>query len=163
MKKKMMAIALLGILLVSMLAGCGSSAKTVNPTTSSYEDMVSYLTDKGYIDKNCTPVDINKTKGYLTDNTGGQWTDLVVADKANDYNGLWLFYWDGANKSDVYNEIYPNIAVNGKTIVLGGGAAVLPLEGFNGYYGIAFSKDYKNKDAVLKDFNALPSDGTSKE
>lgn len=159
MKKRWIAMGMAGAMAVMALAGCGASGnstKSVYTKSSSYEEMVTYLTDKGYIAKDCTPVNINETEGYLTDNTGGEWTDLAVADEAEDYDGLWLFYWDGANSSDLYEEVYQNIAVNGNVILLGGGAALIQLDALNGYYGIAFSEDYANKDAALKAFEEIP-------
>ena len=51
--------------------------------------------------EDCEPVDINETTGYLTDNTNGEFTETKVADKAYDYDGLWLFWWDLENKVDI--------------------------------------------------------------
>lgn len=159
MKKKVTALLLAGMMAAGTLLGCGSGSDTkeVNTSTASFDEMVSYLTEEGYIDKDCTPVNINETEGYLTDNTGGEWTDLVVADEAEDYDGLWLFYWNGQDKSDLYTEVYEQIAVNGNIILLGGGAALIQLDGFSGYFGIAFSDDYAQKDEALSAFEALPS------
>lgn len=65
------------------------------------------------------PIDINETPGYLQDNTGGEFTKAKVADKAYDYEGLWLFWWDQEEKSELYEE-YESMAAYQGTIVLGG-------------------------------------------
>lgn len=153
---------LLAVLVLAMgLTACGEAGggdvAEVNTATGTYDEMVSYLTAKGYIAEDATPVDINTTEGYLIDNTGGEWTDLAVADKAGDYDGLWLFWWDPDAENE-YDEVFDFIAVNGNVILLGGGAAMIQLEGFSGNFGIAFGEDYAQKDAVLEDFGALPKE-----
>ena len=84
--------ALLSLVLVCGLAACGG-AKAVDPKTCTYDEMVDYLTAKGYIPKDATPVDMLTTEGYLTDNTGGEIPFAPFADKAQDYDGLWLMWW----------------------------------------------------------------------
>ena len=159
--KKTVAILSVAAMAVGMMAGCGSAKKeekmTVNASTSSYEDMVSYLEQEGFIPEDCTPVDINKTTGYLTDNTGGQFTETKVADKANDYDGLWLFWWDQENQTEMY-ETYQSMGANQGTIVLGGGAAILQTEAKNGAYALAFSEDYEKKQDVVDAFEALENE-----
>lgn len=158
MMKKMISMILAAVVMVSTLAGCGSGVSKVqapNTKTCSYEEMVSYLTSEGFIEEKAEPVNINETEGYLTDNTGGNWTELKVADEAYDYDGLYVFYWNPDDKSGLYTEIYANIAVNGNLILLGGGAALLELDAFNGNFGIACSEDYAKKDEVIKAFDAL--------
>lgn len=138
------------------LAACGSKdPDPVNTRTGSYEDMAAYLTAKGYIAKDVTPVDINTAEGYVQDNTGGQMAVVEVADKAQDLGGLWLFWWDTANPTDNYAN-YEAIAMNGGVIVIMGGAAILETAAYSGNFAIAFAEDYAKKDAVLADFNALP-------
>ena len=139
------------------MAACGKKddAPDIKTSSSSQEDLVSYFQSKGYIDKDAKPVDINETTGYLTDNTGGDFKETAVADKASDYNGLWIFWWDQKEHSDRY-EVYESMKVNSGAILLGGGAAVLQTEAQNGAFAIAFAKDYGKKDEVLQDFKALP-------
>lgn len=157
--KKVVALLIVAILAAGLIAGCGQKKKITQPNakTASYDEMVNYLKAKGYIDEKAEPIDINVTKGYLTDNTGGQFTETQVSDKAYDYDGLWLFWWDLDAKTDNY-EIYQGMAVNSGTIVLGGGAAILQTEARNGAFAIAFSEDYANKDAVIEDFSSLPNE-----
>src|SRR5699024_4892973 len=93
--KKIVAAAIVTATVCGMMAGCTSKEEKieVNAYTSPYEDMVDYFEQEGLISEDCEPVDINETPGYLTDNTNGQFTETKVADKAYDYDGLWLFWW----------------------------------------------------------------------
>lgn len=134
---------LLALLLVSGLTACG--AKSVDPGACTFDEMVTYLTEKGYIEKDAAPVD----------NTGGEIPFAPFADQAKDYGGLWLMWWDSATPSEAYTNCFQNIAANSGTVVYGGGAAVLPTEAVNGNFAIAFSEDYAKKDAALADFKAL--------
>ena len=146
--------AVLALLLTLSLAACGG-AKSVDPKTCTYDEMVSYLTDKGFIAKDTAPVDMLNTEGYLTDNTGGSIPFAPFADRAEDHGGLWLMWWDSAAASEAYESCFKNIAMNGGTVVWKGGAAVLPTAACNGNFAIAFAEDYAQKDAVLANFNAL--------
>ena len=148
--------ALLALLLAMSLAACGG-AKSVDPQTCTYDEMVSYLTDKGYIAKDAVPVDMLATEGYVTDNSGGNYPFAPFADQAKDYGGLWLMWWDSATPSEAYTNCFQNIAMNSGTVVYMGGAAVLKTEAYNGNFAVAFSEDYSQRDAVLSDFNALSS------
>lgn len=144
------------VLILLNFAACGKNTEPVDPKTCTYEEMVTYLTEKGYISSEASPVDILTTEGYLTDNTGGSIPYAPVADRAADYGGLWLFWWDTENPSEAYLECFENIAANGGTIVYGGGAAILQTEAVNGSFAIAFAEEYEKKDAALADFQALP-------
>lgn len=148
--------ALFALLLTVGLTACGS-VEPVDPATCTYDEMVSYLTEKGYIAKDATPVDMLTTEGYLTDNTGGSFPFAPFADKAQDYGGLWLMWWDSETPSDAYTSCFVNIALNGGMIVYMGGAAILETAAYNGNFAIAFAEDYAHKDAVISDFNALTS------
>ena len=53
--------ALLALMLTLSLAACGG-AKTVDPQTCTYDEMVAYLTAKGYIAKDAAPVDMLTTR-----------------------------------------------------------------------------------------------------
>lgn len=146
--------ALLALMLTLSLAACGG-AKTVDPQTCTYDEMVAYLTAKGYIVKDAAPVDMLTTAGYVTDNTGGDMPFVPFADKAQDYDGLWLMWWDSAAPSEAYTSCFQNIAMNGGVIVYMGGAAVLPTAACSGNFAVAFAEGYAQKDAVLADFSAL--------
>lgn len=159
MMRKMMSLLTVAALTVCLLAGCKDSGKTepVNAKTCSYDEMVAYFTEQEFISKDSKPVDINATDGYLVDNTGGEMTDTAVADKAYDYDGLWLFWWDPENETD-FTQVYNDMKVNANTILLGGGAKLLEVSAVNGAFAIAFSENYANKDAVLEAFEALESE-----
>ena len=136
------------------LTACGGS-KTVDPKTCTYDEMVDYLTAKGYISKDAAPVDMLTTEGYLTDNTGGEIPFAPFADKAMDYGGLWLMWWDSEMPSEAYTNCFQNLAMNGGAVVYMGGAAVLETAAYNGSFAIAFAENYAQKDAVTADFQAL--------
>ena len=154
--KKVLCLSLALLLLAVLFTACGKKAPDpVNTNTCSYEEMVAYLTAKGYIAKDAAPVDINTTEGYVTDNTGGEIPYAAMADKAEDFGGLWLFHWE--KDSEAYNNIFVNAPANGNMLVYMGGACVLQAEAINGLYAVAFAEGYAQKDAVLADFNALPN------
>lgn len=132
------------------------SAQGLNASTSSYDDMVKELQDKGYIDKAAKPVDMNTAKSYLKDNTGGHFPQTAIADKANDYNGVWLLWWDQQKKTNNFAN-FTSMANNQGTVVLGGGAATLTTAAVNGSYAIAFSQSYAKKDAATAAFKAIDS------
>ena len=133
---------LLALLLVCGLAACGGTKSVA-------------LTAKGYISKDAVPVDMLTTEGYLTDNTGGDIPYGPFADKAQDYDGLWLMWWDAATPSEAYTNCFQNLAMNEGTIVYMGGAAVLETAAYNGSFAIAFGEGYAQKEAVTADFQAL--------
>lgn len=154
--KKVLCLSLAFLLLAVLFTACGEKAPDpVNTNTCSYEEMVAYLTAKGYIAKDAAPVDINTTEGYVTDNTGGEIPYAAMADKAEDFGGLWLFHWE--KDSEAYNNVFVNAPANGNMLVYMGGACVLQAEAINGLYAVAFAEGYAQKDAVLADFNALPN------
>lgn len=128
--------------------------KKINAELSSYEDMVKYLQSKGYISEDAKPVDINSTKGYVKDQTGGKFTQTNVADKAYDYNGLWLLWWNQVNKTSNYDN-YSSMKNNNGVIALGGGAAILNTSAVNGSFAVAFASNYAKKDAVITDFKSI--------
>ena len=146
--------ALLALVLVCGPAACGG-AKAVDPETCTYDEMVEYLTAKGYISKDAVPVDMLTTEGYLTDNTGGEVPFAPFADKAQDYDGLWLVWGDAAAPSEAYINCFQNLAMNGGTAVYMGGAAVLETAAHNGSFAIAFGDGYAQKEAAMADFQGL--------
>ncbi len=161
MKKMRRALCMIFALtaLVAVLAACGSKEPDpVNTRTGTYDEMVEYFKAKGYIGEDVTPVDINTTAGYTKDNTGGEMPFSTVADKAEDWGGLWLFWFDGENQSECYLSNFADIEMHGGVIVVLGGANILEAAAYSGYFAIAFAEDYAQKDAVLADFNSLPSE-----
>ena len=135
---------LLALLLVCGLAACGGSdGLTV-------EKGKLHMSTKAAL----PPYEIT-TEGYLTDNTGGDIPYGPFADKAQDYDGLWLMWWDAATPSEAYTNCFQNLAMNEGTIVYMGGAAVLETAAYNGSFAIAFGEGYAQKEAVTADFQAL--------
>ncbi|MBO4418759.1 MAG: hypothetical protein J5789_02920 [Oscillospiraceae bacterium] len=135
-------------------ANTDSEAPTVKASTSSFEDMVAYLTAKGFIAKDAQGIDINTTAGYVTDNTQGEMPFSTVATKAVDYDGLWLFWWDKDGDADVLQG-WEYLDMNEGLIVIMGGANVLQSTAHKGYFAIAFAEDYARADAALEAFNAI--------
>lgn len=148
-------------MMATVLSACGGDSgkkdpDPVNAKTGSYEDMVAYLTAKGYIAEGTTPVDMNTTPGYsTTDHTGGE-VIPVWADKAEDYGGLWLLWWDLENQTEAY-ERYQSMMMNSGTVVYMGGACVLEGATLNGAFAIYCAEGYEKADAVTADFKALPN------
>ena len=152
------ALVLAVCLIAVCFTACGAKEPDpVNTKTCTYDEMVNYLKAKGFIAKDAKPVDINTTPGYVKDNTGGEIPCFEIADKAEDFGGLYLFFWDGAKNSQLYQDRYENAVINGNTVVYMGGACVMSLEDINGYFGIAFKDGFAQKDAALKAFKALPN------
>ena len=88
--RKILCLSLALLMVAVCFTACGEKAPDpVNTNTCTYEEMVAYLTAKGYIAKDAKPVDINTTEGYVTDNTGGEIPYAAMADKAEDFGGLW--------------------------------------------------------------------------
>ncbi|MGI6255965.1 MAG: hypothetical protein ACOYJZ_10120 [Acutalibacter sp.] len=149
--------ALMALLVAAVAAACGAQGpEPVNTTTASFDEMVTYLTEKGYIEKDTQPVDMLTTEGYVTDNTGGEYPTAPFADQAEDYDGLWVMWWEPG--SEAYESCFANAAMNGNVIVYMGGAATLEPAAINGNFAIAFGPDYGEKDQVLEDFQALPNE-----
>ncbi len=150
--------ALLALLvLTASFTACGSKdPDPVNTRTGSFDDMVTYLTEKGYIVKDTQPVDMLTTEGYITDNTDSEFPCAPFADRAEDYGGLWLMWWDAETPSDTYTSCFANIAMNGGIVVYMGGAAVMETAAYSGSFAIAFAEDYAKADEVIADFNNLP-------
>ncbi len=156
--KKLLCALLAFAMMATVLAACGSKEPDpVNTKTGTYDEMVAYLTAKGYIAEGTTPVDITTTAGYVQDNTGGEMPFAPIADKAEDYGGLWLFWWSEESQTDESGAYY-YLAQNAGNIVYMGGACVLQTDAYSGAFAIAFADDYAQKDAVIADFNSLPSE-----
>ena len=156
--KKALSLLLAAAMLAAVLTACGGSKgpDPVNTKTGTYDEMVEYLKAKGYIAADATPVDINTTAGYTTDNTGGEMPFSTVADKAEDWGGLWLFWFEDGG--ELYQSNFSGIGTNSGTIVIMGGANILQTAAYSGNFAIAFAEDYAQQDAVLADFNALPKE-----
>ncbi len=148
---------LLSLVIAASLTACGAQdPEPVNTSTASFDEMVTYLTEKGYIEESAQPVDMLTTEGYVTDNTGGEYPTAPFADQAKDYGGLWVMWWETG--SEAYESCFANAAMNGNMIVYMGGAATLEPAAINGNFAIGFGPDYAQKDKVLEDFQGLPNE-----
>ena len=155
MKKLLCTVLALAMVFALAACGGGSDVEPVDPETCTFDEMVAYLTAKGYITEGAEGVDMLTTAGYLTDNTGGSLPTAPFADRAADYDGLWLMWWDVAGESEAYQGVYVNMAANAGNIVYQGGAATLATSALNGPFAIAFAEGFADADAVLADFEAL--------
>lgn len=157
MKKltKILSLLLAVAMCVNVLAACGVAQPDTE--TATYDEVVAWLTAEGFIAKDAVPVDINTTAGYVTDFTGGSCPFAPVADKAYDYDGLWLFWWDLENPTDNY-QYFMDLGMTGGAIIVSGGAGVLRLSALSGAYAIAFDADYAQKDAAREAFVALSAE-----
>ncbi len=154
---KKTALFLLVLLAAVYLPACGNSvSQPVNTIYGTYDDMVAYFVEKGYIAADCSPVDMLTTEGYVTDNTGGSIPCAPFADRAEDYDGLWLMWWDSSTPSEAYESCFANIAMNDGTVVYQGGAATIKTAAYNGNFAIAFADGYAQADTVLENFQSLP-------
>lgn len=162
-RKQMTAVMLAAAAIAAALCACSKNTKVPDAGKASYEEVVSYLKDGGVISDDSNPIDINVTEGYVTDNTGGEFAVTQIADKAYDYNGLYLLWWDAANNSELYQNNFQYIEANGGVIVIGGGAAVMEPAAYKGCYAIAFSEDYAQRDAALELFHAMTTDESQAE
>lgn len=156
-RTKTLAALLAAVMLTVSLTACGGDPTPPNAKTAPYDEMVEWLTQEGYIAEGTEPIDINTTQGYITDNTGGDFPTATLADKAEDYDGLWLFWWNLEDTTENY-EVYQNLKMNSGVMMVGGGAAVLQTAAQNGAYAIAFASDYSNQANVLEAFEALPAE-----
>lgn len=158
---KKVLLAASGLALALSLGACGGAGdkapEPVNPASCTYEEMVDYLTESGFIAEDAEPIDMLTTEGYVTDNTGGQLPTAPFADKAEDFDGLWLMWWDPA-PSEAYENCFVNLAANNGVVVYQGGAAILETDAVNGNFAIAFGDGYAQQDEVLEAFQALSAE-----
>lgn len=122
-----------------------------NVYASSYDELVTYLTEKGVIDAAASPVDINTTAGYLKKYDGTYDDFVAIADKAYDYNGVWLFWWDIANGSE-YFDYWSGLKTNSGTVVVAGGEYTVPTTIYSGCYAIAFKEVVDTDRSLVWDY-----------
>ncbi len=137
-------------------------ADGLNTYESSYEDVLAYLIEKGVIAADVTPVDMNVTEGYITDNTGGQMPVAAIADKANDYNGVYLLWWDMKNPTDNIGS-YTGLKLNGMVVIMGGAATFDKISANSGCFAIGFAEGTAEATvtAGVEAFNAIDKTANS--
>lgn len=130
---------------------------TPNTYATSFDDMVKYLAEKKVIADAANGVDINTNGGYLKKYDGTYDDALKVADKAVDYDGVWLFWWDVANGSDTMSN-WANLPTSGNTIVVQGGMYTLPVMAYSGYYALSFKEGVEHVRNFSYDWSAEGAD-----
>lgn len=134
-----------------------ATAPGLNTYHSSWDDVVAYLTTEGVISADAEQVDMLTTEGYLQDNTGGQLPTYAFADKAVDFGGVYLCWWNLAEPTEAL-DCYTGMLNNSGNIVIMGGAAVVKFVMTNsGSFAIGFADDYDEaaKTAAVDAFNAI--------
>lgn len=134
-----------------------ATAPGLNTYESSWEDMVAHLTEKGVIAADAAQVDMLTTPGYLKMYDGSFNDTYAFADKAIDFGGVYLIWWNLAEPTSAY-DCYTSMLNNGGTIVVMGGMyTVNAAPVASGSYALAFAEGYDEaaKTAALDVFNAI--------
>lgn len=134
-----------------------AKAPGLNTYESSWEDMVAHLTEKGVISASAEQVDMLTTPGYLKMYDGTFNDTYAFADKAVDFGGVYLIWWDLAEPTAAY-DCYSSMQMNGGTIVVMGGMyTVNATPVASGSFALAFAEGYDEaaKTAALDVFNAI--------
>lgn len=132
-----------------------ASAPGLNTYESSWDEMVAHLTEKGVIASDATQTDMLTTTGYLKKYDGTFEETYAFADKAVDFGGVYLCWWNLVEPTDAYG-CYSGMASNGGSIVVNGGMYVVKVA-FESYgsFAIGFAEDYdetakENAKSVMK-------------
>ena len=134
-----------------------AKAPGLNAFESSWEDMVAHLTEKGVISADAAQVDMLATAGYLKKYDGTFEDTYAFADKAIDFGGVYLIWWNLAEPTAAY-DCYSSMQMNGGTIVVMGGMyTVNATPVASGSFALAFAEGYDEaaKTAALDVFNAI--------
>ncbi len=119
-----------------------ATAPGLNTYESSWDDMVAYLTEKGVISAEAEQVDMLTTTGYLKKYDGTFEETYAFADKAVDFGGVYLCWWNLVETTDAYT-CYTGMIQNVGNIVVNGGMYVVPVVFANyGSFAIGFAEDY---------------------
>lgn len=138
-----------------------AAAPGLNTYESSWDEMVAYLTEQGVIAADATQTDMLTTTGYLKKYDGTFEETYAFADKAVDFGGVYLCWWDLVNTSSAY-ECYAGLAQNSGNIVVSGGMYVVSVK-FTQYgsYAISFAEDYDETKANEAKAVMAAIDGTA--
>lgn len=134
-----------------------ATAPGLNTYESSWEDMVAHLTTNGVIAADAAQVDMLTTPGYLKMYDGTFNDTYAFADKAVDFGGVYLMWWNLAEPTSAY-DCYTGMLNNGGNIVVMGGMYVVnAVATSSGSYAIAFAEGYDEtaKTTALDVFNAI--------
>lgn len=132
-----------------------ASAPGLNTYESGWDEIVAHLTEKGVIASDATQTDMLTTAGYLKKYDGTFEETYAFADKAVDFGGVYLVWWDLVNTTSAY-DCYTAMANNPGYILVGGGMySVNATFESSGSYAIGFAEGYdenaaENAKSVLK-------------
>lgn len=134
-----------------------ATASGLNTYESSWEDMVAHLTENGVISAEATQVDMLTTAGYLKMYDGTFNDTYAFADKAVDFGGVYLIWWNLAEPTSAYDCYTSMMNNNGTIVVMGGMYTVYATPVASGSYALAFAEDYDEtaKAAALQVFQAI--------
>lgn len=134
-----------------------ATAPGLNTYESGWEDMVAHLTTNGVIAADAAQIDMLTTPGYLKMYDGTFNDTYAFADKAVDFGGVYLMWWNLAEPTTAY-DCYTGMLNNGGYIVVMGGMYSTPFAATaSGSFAIAFAEGYDEtaKTAALDVFNAI--------
>lgn len=134
-----------------------ATAPGLNTYESSWEDMVAHLTANGVIAADANQVDMLTTPGYLKMYDGTFNDTYAFADKAVDFGGVYLLWWNLVEPTSAY-DCYTGMFNNGGTIVVMGGMyTVTAVATPSGSFAIAFAEGYDEaaKTSALEVFQAI--------
>lgn len=119
-----------------------AKAPGLNTYESSWEDMVAHLTEKGVIAADAAQVDMLTTPGYLKKYDGTFEDVWNFADKAVDFGGVYLCWWNLAEPTDAYSCYTGMLQNSGNIVVQGGMYVVNAIATPYGSFAIAFAEGY---------------------
>mgnify|MGYP000879902217 CR=1 FL=1 len=127
----------------------------INSYHSDYDAMVDYLKEQGVIAETAEAVDMNTTAGYVKKHNGTYNDVKKIADKAFDYGGIWLIWFDLTNLDNATSmkATYDSLVAN-HTIILNGGEYTLALGdgAINGCFALMYGDNIT--DGQKTDFTA---------
>lgn len=116
-----------------------------NAYTASFDDMVAYLQAEGVIDADAEGVDMGENPGYVVKYDGTTEDVMTFADKAMDYNGVYVIWFD--LEGGEYTNNYNSMAVNDGIIPIMGGMYTVKTAACNGCFAIGFAEEYDEAQA----------------
>lgn len=119
-----------------------ATAPGLNAYESSWEDMVAHLTEQGVIASDATQVDMLTTPGYLKMYDGTFNDTYAFADKAVDFGGVYLMWWNLAEPTSAYDCYTGMLNNSGNIVVMGGMYVVNATATPYGSFAIAFAEGY---------------------
>lgn len=136
-------------------------APGLNIYESGWDDMVAHLTEQGVISADAEQVDMLTTAGYLKKYDGTYEETYAFADKAVDFGGVYLVWWNLVEPTDAYS-CYTAMIQNSGSIVVNAGMYFVPVVFTNyGSFAIGFAEDYDETKATEAKAVMAAIDGTA--